>query len=550
VKLRISNYGFLGCVLTLIAFGDAVCAGAHSPANSTVPPTPNIVVIMTDDLDEPALDTMLALQLMPNLKEDIIDLGYKFTESFVTYPLCCPSRATFLTGQYPHNHNVLGNEQPYGGATAIDDSSTLATWFQTAGYHTAWIGKYLNKYGEDKDASSPKDDPTYIPPGWTEWYALIDPTTYYVFDFQINENGTVRDYPRGNDDSNYQTDVLAQLAVNVIQKTSQPFFLVVAPLAPHVEAKKVGLSGCKESKRPQGWGRFIRPDPKDEFDKPLAWATLNNLPLLPKNDPSFDEADMSDKPRWMRKKLSAMTEEDEQCLTTQYHSRLASLLAVDDLIGKVVDALEEANARHTVLIFTSDNGYLQGQHRIDTKFFPYEESIRVPLYMRTPDSFTAKEINALVLNNDLAPTLAELAGVSIPATHIVDGRSLSPLLSNEISSNWRFGFLLESRQEITYLGVRTANRLQIDRWDLGKIAYIEYIELEVTGEPVDDREFYDLKSDPYQLNSLHDDNTRAAEQRLLSEWLHELRNCSGQGCVVAENLGSKTVYDWSLGALQ
>jgi len=234
---------------------------------------PNIVVIMTDDLDVNTLHEMLQRNLMPNLQNSIIEKGTEFTNSFVTNSLCCPSRSTFLTGQYSHNHGVIKNPQIQN----LNDNHTLATWLQNAEYQTAHVGKYLNGYG-----TLISDD--YIPPGWDNWNSLIDPFTYRVYDYKISNNGPLVLY--GNSSSDYQTDVLARLSSDFIHETNvmdsnDPFFLVITTLAPHGEE---GTINCSIQDRPEG---IIRGPPR--YD-----GTSFDL-ILPKS-PSFNETDVSDKP--------------------------------------------------------------------------------------------------------------------------------------------------------------------------------------------------------------------------------------------------------------
>ncbi|MCL4235510.1 MAG: sulfatase-like hydrolase/transferase, partial [Deltaproteobacteria bacterium] len=189
---------------------------------------PNIVVIMADDLDEKLLDVLIDGGHMPNLKEKIIDAGMDFRESYVTNPLCCPSRATFLTGQYTHNNNVKTNNFPFGGVTRLDDSSTVATWLQDAGYTTGLVGKYLNGYGTETDED-------YVPPGWSDWQALTSNSVYWVYKNTVNDNGELVTY--GDEEDDYQTDILATRSAEFIEEApaNDPFFLWVTPLAPHVE---------------------------------------------------------------------------------------------------------------------------------------------------------------------------------------------------------------------------------------------------------------------------------------------------------------------------
>jgi N-acetylglucosamine-6-sulfatase len=179
--------------------GATVAAGADTAQTAAAQASSNVVVIMTDD------QTVESLRVMTNVKRLLRDRGTSFANSFVTFALCCPSRATFLTGQYAHNHGVLGNAPPTGGYAKLDHTNTLPVWLQQAGYYTAHLGKYLNGYG--------RADPTEIPPGYDEWRGSVDPSTYLFYGYTLNENGTLHTYERA-----YQTDLYARKAVNIINR--------------------------------------------------------------------------------------------------------------------------------------------------------------------------------------------------------------------------------------------------------------------------------------------------------------------------------------------
>lgn len=183
---------------------------------------PNVVVIMTDD------QTVADMQALPKTLELIGRPGTTFQNSFVSWALCCPSRATYLTGQLPHNHGVMGNAPPAGGYTRLNHANTLPVWLSAAGYRTAHLGKYLNGYGER--------NPREVPPGWAHWFGLVDPTTYRMYNYTINDDTLLRSF--GEDPEDYQTDVLAAEAERVLRAWAgdeAPFFLSIAPLAPHLE---------------------------------------------------------------------------------------------------------------------------------------------------------------------------------------------------------------------------------------------------------------------------------------------------------------------------
>lgn len=465
-------------------------AGAVPAAAQTA--QPNLIVIMTDDLDAESLQTALAQGLMPYLKTYVADVGVTFANSFATFPLCCPSRATYLTGLYPHNTGVVWNSGPNGGFANFDDSSTIATWLRAAGYRTGHVGKYLNGY----------TNAAYVPPGWDDWQGLTDPGTYCMYGYTVSDNGVAVVY--GNGPADYQTDVLRQRALDFISESeaedAAPFFLTITPLAPHLE------SNCQPN--------TVRAAPRHE-------GTVN-LPLP--TPVSFNEADMSDKPLWMRVLPLVDAAQTQQL----YNDRLEALRAVDDLVGAVMLAVtENGELGRTSIVFTSDNGYLLGRHRWESKVLGYEESVRVPLLMRRPNG-AARTISELVLNNDLAPTLADAAGVA--PGFAVDGRSLRPLLDGS-AATWRKRFLVdhpptgESFSVPPYLAVRTATSLTG-----APLAYIETYN--DAGTLVTARELYDLVLDPYQVSSLHNDNSplRVGQRQSLAQHLQNLKSCGNGTC--------------------
>ncbi|MGE3292548.1 MAG: sulfatase [Geminicoccaceae bacterium] len=441
-------------------------------------PRPNIVLILTDDED------LLAHQFMPKTKRLIEAEGTVFDNYFVTYSFCCPSRATILRGQYPHNHRILGNQQPTGGARKFRDigadRSTIATWLQDAGYHTALYGKYLNEYEPEEG---------YVPPGWREWYGSANDW----FDYVLNENGTAVAY--GSQPEDYLTDVLARHATATIRRSAEagaPFFLYIAPAAPHAPAiaapRHAGLFGHETFPR----------------------------------SPSFDEADVSDKPGLIRD-LPPLADWQKEAIERHYRERLRSLQAVDDLVEAVVRTLERTGElANTYLVYTSDNGWHMGEHRqFVGKTTAYEEDIRVPMAVRGPNVPRGARITQLVINNDLAPTFAHIAGVAPPTA--LDGRSFLPLL-NAPDRTWRNAFGVERRERETleidgaagFDGVRTANYL-----------YVRYLD--------GDRELYDLRRDPHQLDNIAAKADPALVQALEGR-TSGLASCTGSYCRTLEDL--------------
>ena len=189
----------VGLAATAVIAGVIAGCGSAGKASSARPAAPNIVVVMTDDQDT------ASLSVMKNVQRELVDRGVSFSNNFVTTSECCPSRATFLTGQYSHNHGVLSNDPPYGFG-ALNGSNTLPVWLQAAGYETAYFGKYLNGYGDSVDPNGGRE----VPPGWGDWHGLVGQTAFQMYRYVLNENGNLNRYGRGP--GNYQTDVLARKA--------------------------------------------------------------------------------------------------------------------------------------------------------------------------------------------------------------------------------------------------------------------------------------------------------------------------------------------------
>jgi N-acetylglucosamine-6-sulfatase len=464
--------------MAALAAGIAAAGGlASSDAQSASPLTrPNVVVLMTDD------QTVESMRVMPNVHALLAQQGVTFDNSFVSYSLCCPSRATFLTGQYAHNHGVWGNAAPNGGYYKLDSTNTLPVWLQRAGYQTIHLGKYLNGYGTRSK--------TEIPPGWGEWYGSPDPSTYQYLNYTLNENGKLVTY--GNRAADYKTDVEARKAVDIIARQAidpRPFFLWVAFLAPH-------SGGPRDSDDPTGLGT---PSPAPRHRNYFA---TQPLPI----PPSFNEADVSDKPAGIRNR-PLMTPAKIAAVRENYQQRLESLLAVDDAVGLIVNQLAAiGELDRTYILFTSDNGFFHGEHRVPSgKVLLYEPSIRVPLIMRGPRIPPGQHRRQFVANIDLAPTIVAATGAQ--PGRVMDGRSLLPFARDPIFHSGR-DLLLETP---TFSAIRTPNWL-----------YAEY----VTGE----RELYNLAHDPDELTSLHNDLRYARTEADLARRLARLRGCAGPAC--------------------
>jgi arylsulfatase A-like enzyme len=440
---------------------------------------PNVLVIETDD------QTLESMKVMQNVNSMIGDQGVTFANNLLNFSLCCPSRSTFLTGQYVHNHGVWSNQSPTGGFQKFESlhgNNNLAVWLHRAGYFTAMIGKYLNQY---------KNQPG-IPPGWSEWHATA-PYDQRVYNYPINNNGTLTQF--GQDPSDFKDDVLTRKAVEFVNRRAtqpNPFFLWLTYTAPHV-------GGPPNPNPPDDCKDAAKPAPRDA-------DAFNNVPL-PK-PPNFNEADVSDKPQVIRK-LPRLTQQQIGNIQRKYRCELESLLAVDTGVKKVISTLKAKGALdNTLIMYTSDNGYFHGEHRIPgDKTRAYEESIHVPLLMRGPGVPKGVTINPLVTNADLAPTIIDAANTHAGLT--MDGRSLFQVIDHPLTDKNR-EILVE---EPTYKAIRTQRYM-----------YVEYDN--------GDRELYDLQNDPYELQSLQNSAAYASVRQTLKTRLHALENCAGPSCRV------------------
>jgi arylsulfatase A-like enzyme len=466
--------------LLLAALIAAAPAAAQEPREQ-----PNVLVLMTDD------QTLASLRVMAGVRETLAEQGTTFDRAFVSNALCCPSRSTFLTGQYSHSHGVLGNQPPDGGYGRLDKSEWLPVWLQRAGYRTFHIGKFLNRYGID----SP---PTEVPPGWNEWYASVDPSTYLFYGYTLNENGILNSYGLDRNPLFYSTDYYVQRAVDVIERMGQsrtPFFLSLAFLAPH-------SGGPRDADDPRG---LPTPSPAARHHDRFA-----GTPLPP--SPAFDEADMSDKPSFLRIR-PPISPARARAIEENHRQELESLLAVDEGVVRIVSALRASGElENTLIVFTSDNGFFHGEHRIENgKVLVYEPSIRVPLILRGPGVPVGARRRQLVTNADLAPTILDAAGAAPGRPQ--DGRSLFPLLDDP-GLEWGRDLLIEGAPGITVLA--------FDALRTYRYVFVQY----VNGE----RELYDLEHDPHQLQSVHADPAYAVLQAELAGRLAALAACSGRAC--------------------
>jgi N-acetylglucosamine-6-sulfatase len=476
---------FIAALLLALALGAA-------PAAAAEPSRPNVVFIITDDQD------WHSMWAMPKTRHLIGGRGTTFDHSFISFSLCCPSRSTLLTGEYAHNHGVKWNNWPEGGFRKLRSTETLPVWLERAGYFTAHIGKYLNEYGED--------DPTVVPRGWTDWYGAVDPSTYDYYGFTINHNGRLKTYPR--EPRFYSTDVYTGLAEGVIEaghRRGKPFFLSLAPNAPHTVARN-------NDARMEGTPALPPPRYADRF----ADAQLPRYP-------NFNEEDFSDKPQLLQDTFPPLTDDQIAALTDHYRGRMGSLLGVDDMVSDVVRTLKRTGEYdNTVIVYTSDNGWILGEHRLrdpvtedgraaGVKYLPYEGSTRVPLMIAGP-GIPHRTVHGVTINTDWAATIEDLTGAkpALPA----DGRSLVPVA--------RRAGLLDDRAVLfetfpnprapAYKGVRTRR-------------YMYSVQDDGAGE-----QLFDYAVDPWELESKAGDPAYARVKATLIGALNRLEDCKGRDC--------------------
>ncbi len=451
----------------------AVLAGiwlALAGGLQTASAAPNIVVILSDDQD------MTSMAYMPRTLDKLAAHGTSFTNHLVSNPICGPSRATLLTGQYAHNHKVLTNTEPYGGYSKLDATNTLPVWLQAAGYYTQHIGKYVN---DDVKSSNS------VPQGWNDFQYFG--TKYY--NYGVTRNGVTTTY--GDAPEDYQTDVLRSRVLAAIREragATGPFYMTIMPFAPHDDLQTT---------------TFPIPAPRH-----IGLFASQASP----RQPSYNEADVSDKPNRIRSQ-PLINAAGEETVTERYRATLETLQAVDELVEAVINTLEEQNLLDdTVVLFSSDNGHFFGEHRIPTgKHKLYKESTRVPLIVRGGGFPAGMSSNLPVSNVDLAATIVRLAGAT-PGLAL-DGLSLKAVLNDPLAASR--AVLLENWENH---GPSTA-AIQTERY---------FYALWPSGET----ELYDLSVDPGQLNSLHTDPAFATVKSALDKKLTRMKTCKGTTCAV------------------
>ncbi len=409
---------------------------------------PNILIIMSDDQ---RYDTM---QYMPRTMSRIFDQGITFSRAYTTSPTCTPSRSSVLTGMYAYKHRALNN------STMLQEE-TLFSALQESGYRTGLVGKFLNAWDGSR---RPEYDFLAAFPNTVQPYPYYNPT--------LSINGSEMAH------TGYSTTILRDYAVQFLRESAQhnePFALIYTPYAPHTPAD---------------------PAPGDQ----------NLYPNLPSTrPPSFNEADMSDKPTWLQQQ-PLLTDEQIKSIEHLRRKQLQSLNALDKSVDRIMGLLEEqGRLDDTIVMYLSDNGLFWGEHRGDRKQWVYEEASHIPFAIRYPRLVAQPRVeDRLVANIDIAPTLYELAGLPVPSK--VDGQSLVPLLKG--TNTWRDALMIETQTFYGhYYAVHTGR----------------YVYCELDG---DRSELYNLETDPYQLNNAIDEPGNAPIVAALKIRLHQIRSVS------------------------
>jgi N-acetylglucosamine-6-sulfatase len=454
---------------------------AEDPATDT-DPRPNIVLITSDD------QTEYDMRWMPKTRRLLGRAGVTFTDSVSPHPLCCPARAEILTGQFAQNNGVRTNKGIYGGYDALRRKrQTIGAWLQDAGYRTMFTGKFLNQY----DGGDVR--------GWDEWHTFVGSGVYRYYDYEVSHNGEVRAYH-----DLHQADFLARQSVRSIREFTRgdrPFFIWQSHVAPH--------GACVPDRETSCW---TLPVPATRHQD-----TLGGISPPSFTDPAFDELDIGDKPAYLQE-LPLATPRKLRKTRALFQARIESLQSVDEAVARTARALRTVGELdNTLILFTSDNGYLLGEHRYTGKVMPYERSLQVPLLMRGPGVPEGTRRHQQVATIDLAPTFLDAAGAE--ATLPVDGRSLLPLARAESAPGYDTLLIQAGPQTAVdndfggwfYRGVRT-----------GRYTYVEY--------PRFGTELYDRLRDPHQLRNVAGDAAYGQVEAELARRTRVLEACSGASC--------------------
>jgi N-acetylglucosamine-6-sulfatase len=469
---------------------------AGQPASLRAGPShPNIVFILTDDL------SMDLLPYMPQVQALQSD-GMSFNNYFVSDSLCCPSRSSIFTGEFPHDSGVFTNAGPFGGLTAFyrhgDEDRTFNLALQREGYRTAMMGKYINGYLEGRPRSPIPN--TSVPPGWSEWD--VAGWGYREFDYKLNIDGTIHFFGHARRD--YLTDVIARRGVHFINRSAamaKPFFLELATFAPHTP--------------------YV-PAPRDAHLFPG---------LMAPRPPSFDVLP-TDPPSWLAGH-PPLTDHQISRINRAFRLRVQDVQAVGDMITQVRTALQaDGLANNTYIVFSSDNGLHTGEYRLTPgKLTAFDTDIHVPLVVTGPGVPVGTTSDALTENVDLGETFAQMGAATLSTG---DGHSLLGLMRGDSPSGWSNAILVEhhgpkpDRDDPDEQTRSSGNPPSYEAMRTSDFLYVEY----KGGE----REFYDLRNDPYELDNLAT-ALSPVDLGTLHAYLTRLEDCHGSAeCWIAGHL--------------
>ena len=416
-------------------------------ADAGVPTDPNVVIVMADDMRWDSLIKPFSHDYMPTINDELVSKGIRFRYGMVPTSTCCPSRASTLTGLFAHSTKVWTTEAIHGGwqhfVAEGNEHRTLATALDEQGYETGLFGKYLNGYGSEGDP--------YRPEGWDAWSSFWQGANY--FDYALTDGSTITVH--GSEPAEYSTDVLAAEAVEFIRgaPTGSPIFLYYAPFGPH---------------------NPYTPPPR--YD-----GQAGALPAF--RPASYDEPDVSDKPRWVRR-LPSLTVHQRAHLDETYRDQFEVLHAVDDGVADILAELgSTGRLANTLVVFMSDNGLMLGEHRLSQKYNPYEAATRIPMVIRWDAAGLDVGLDSehLALNLDVAATIQAATGSDVGA---LEGEDL-------LAPPVRDGFVLEAWRKP---GV---DRPQYCGWRTKDALYVSYRN--------GDAEFYSYAADPNELRNAVDD---------------------------------------------
>ncbi|TQL70133.1 arylsulfatase A-like enzyme [Nocardioides albertanoniae] len=461
-------------------------APSRTPALERPVEKPNLLMVTVDDL------SYLDMDYLPQVRKLVERSGVSFSDAIAPTPICVPARASLLTGQYAHNHGARTIEGPHGGYGAFDDSSTLATSLQDAGYSTIMSGKYLNGYGEGETRGD-------VPPGWDQWRATVDPSTYNFRSPKFNVNGEVIK------SKGYSSDVITQHAkagIAAERGSGKPWFSWVNYVAPH----HGGPSGPDDPKKLYpGTDAALSVTVPAKRDR----GTYDNLPIPSRPNLFPDDVSGYAKGSPARGKFSDLK---KKALRIAYQRRIEAVRGLDRTISSLLgDLRKSGDLKRTMVVFTSDNGYSAGYHNLNGKLWHYDESLRIPVLMSGPGIPRGRTVRTPVTNPDIAATLLAAAGAKAPRP--LDGVDIMPWLRapEQVRVIPIGGWRVTDGNRKLWTGIRAGS------WTYARLH---------NGQV----EVYDRSSDPYEQHNLARVPALAGTVEALARLSERYADCAGSTC--------------------